>query len=103
MVVIRCGIVDGCMGRPPRADEANAIDHMLNRGSRRVPLFHKSEDFEAFLADIGRGHRTLANQTLRVLSAAESLAHGGQSGGRRGNGAMRPVVGSDAHPTPSRS
>ena len=36
------------MGRPPRADEANGIDHMLNRGHRREPLFHKTEDFEAF-------------------------------------------------------
>ena len=36
------------MGRPPRADEANGIYHMLNRGNRREPLFHKTEDFEAF-------------------------------------------------------
>ncbi len=36
------------MGRPPRADEANGIYHMLNRGNRREPIFHKTEDFEAF-------------------------------------------------------
>ena len=36
------------MGRPPRADEANGIYHMLNRGNRRAPIFLKSEDFEAF-------------------------------------------------------
>ena len=36
------------MGRPPRADEANGIYHMLNRGNRREPVFHKTEDFEAF-------------------------------------------------------
>ena len=36
------------MGRPPRADEANGIYHMLNRGNRREPFFHKTEDFEAF-------------------------------------------------------
>src|SRR3990172_11893295 len=47
-VVILCGIEVGCMGRPPRADEADAIYHMLNRGNRREPLFHKTEDFEAF-------------------------------------------------------
>ena len=36
------------MGRQPRADEANGIYHMLNRGNRREPVFHKTEDFEAF-------------------------------------------------------
>lgn len=36
------------MGRPPRADEANGIYHMLNRGNRREPIFHKKADFEAF-------------------------------------------------------
>ena len=47
-VVILRGIDDGCRGRPPRADEANAIDHMLHRGNRREPLFHKTEEFEPF-------------------------------------------------------
>jgi len=47
-VVILRGIEDGCRGRPPRADEANAIDHMLHRGNRREPLFHKTEEFEPF-------------------------------------------------------
>lgn len=36
------------MGRPPRADEAKGIYHMLNRGNRREMLFHKTEGFEAF-------------------------------------------------------
>ena len=36
------------MGRLPRADEANGIYHMLNRGNRRAPIFHKPEDYEAF-------------------------------------------------------
>lgn len=36
------------MGRAPRVDEANGIYHMLNRGNRREPLFHKPGDYEAF-------------------------------------------------------
>ena len=36
------------MGRPPRADEANGIYHMLNRANRREPFFLKTEDYEAF-------------------------------------------------------
>ena len=36
------------MGRAPRADEAGAIYHMLNRANRRAPMFLKNADFEAF-------------------------------------------------------
>ena len=36
------------MPRPPRADEAGAIYHALNRGNARQTIFHKAEDFEAF-------------------------------------------------------
>ncbi len=36
------------MGRPPRADEAGAIYHMLNRANRRARFFHKDADYEAF-------------------------------------------------------
>jgi putative transposase len=36
------------MGRPPRADEAGAIYHMLNRSNRRATIFHKDADYEAF-------------------------------------------------------
>jgi putative transposase len=36
------------MGRPPRADEAGAIYHMLNRANRRAPMFLKDADYEAF-------------------------------------------------------
>ena len=39
---------DGCMGRPPRADEADGIYHLLNRSNRREPFFYETEDFEAF-------------------------------------------------------
>ena len=36
------------MGRPPRADEAGAIYHMLNRANGRATIFHKDADYEAF-------------------------------------------------------
>ena len=36
------------MPRPPRADEAGAIYHALNRGNARQPIFLKEADFEAF-------------------------------------------------------
>ncbi|QDV47426.1 hypothetical protein Enr13x_73350 [Stieleria neptunia] len=36
------------MPRPPRADVAGAIYHVLNRGNGRQTLFHKDADYEAF-------------------------------------------------------
>ena len=36
------------MPRAPRADEAGAIYHALNRGNARQPVFFKDADFEAF-------------------------------------------------------
>jgi len=36
------------MPRPPRADVAGEIYHVLNRGNGRMTLFHKDADYEAF-------------------------------------------------------
>lgn len=36
------------MPRPPRADEAGGIYHVLNRGNLRADIFKKPEDFAAF-------------------------------------------------------
>lgn len=36
------------MPRAPRADEAGAIYHALNRGNQCQNIFHKQEDYEAF-------------------------------------------------------
>lgn len=36
------------MGRPKRADEAGCIYHMLNRANRRMEIFQKDADYEAF-------------------------------------------------------
>ena len=36
------------MLRPPRADEAGGVYHVLNRGNLRATIFHKNADFAAF-------------------------------------------------------
>jgi putative transposase len=43
------------MPRQKRADEAGAIYHALNRGNARQTIFHKHEDYEAFLRVLGEG------------------------------------------------
>ncbi|MFQ5492294.1 MAG: transposase [Phycisphaerae bacterium] len=43
------------MPRPPRADEAGAIYHVLNRGNARGTIFHKHGDFEAFERILAEG------------------------------------------------
>lgn len=43
------------MPRPPRADEAGAIYHALNRGNARHTIFHTEEDFVAFEQVIREG------------------------------------------------
>ena len=43
------------MPRQKRADEAGSIYHALNRGNARQAIFHKPEDYEAFLGVLGEG------------------------------------------------
>lgn len=43
------------MPRQKRADEGGSIYHALNRGNARQALFHKPEDYEAFLRVLGEG------------------------------------------------
>jgi hypothetical protein len=43
------------MPRQKRADEAGSIYHALNRGNARQTIFHKDEDYEAFLRVLGEG------------------------------------------------
>jgi hypothetical protein len=49
------------MGRPPRADEAGAIYHMLNRANRRAPMFlrgpNKTPHSETMMAPKSIGTR----------------------------------------------
>ena len=43
------------MPRQRRADEAGVIYHALNRGNARQAIFHKDEDYQAFLRVLGEG------------------------------------------------
>ena len=43
------------MPRPPRADEAGGLYHVLNRGNLRAEIFHKEEDFSAFERILNEG------------------------------------------------
>ena len=43
------------MPRQKRADEAGAIYHALNRGNARRTIFHKPEDYEAFVRVLHEG------------------------------------------------
>ena len=43
------------MPRQKRVDEAGGIYHALNRGNARQTIFHKDEDFEAFLRVLDDG------------------------------------------------
>lgn len=43
------------MPRRKRVDEAGAIYHALNRGNGRQTIFHKDEDYEAFLRTLSEG------------------------------------------------
>lgn len=43
------------MPRQKRADEAGVIYHALNRGNARQTIFHKDEDYEAFVRVLAEG------------------------------------------------
>lgn len=43
------------MPRQKRADEAGSIYHALNRGNARQKIFHKDEDYQAFLRVLSEG------------------------------------------------
>ncbi|TWU28819.1 transposase [Novipirellula artificiosorum] len=43
------------MPRQKRADEAGAIYHALNRGNARQEIFHKDQDYEAFVRVLHEG------------------------------------------------
>ena len=43
------------MPRQKRADEGGCIYHALNRGNGRQTIFHKDEDYEAFVRVLGEG------------------------------------------------
>ena len=41
------------MPRPPRVEYAGAFYHVITRGNRRQPIFHKNEDYQKFLGSLG--------------------------------------------------
>ena len=52
------------MPRPPRADEAGALYHALNRGNARATIFHKDDDYAAFERILAEG---LGRYEVRLL------------------------------------
>lgn len=52
------------MPRTARATEANMVYHLLNRGNRRMPLFHKPGDYEAFEKVLAEGMQRYAVELL---------------------------------------
>ena len=53
------------MPRQPRVDEAGMIYHALNRGNRRQTIFHKDEDYEAFIRVLAEG---LAKYAVEIFA-----------------------------------
>jgi putative transposase len=43
------------MPRPPRADDAGGLYHVLNRGNTRATIFHQEADYEAFERILAEG------------------------------------------------
>ena len=64
------------MPRPPRADEAGAIYHALNRGNARQTIFHKTGDYEAFEKVIAEGLKKTPSRSACLSMDAQSLAYG---------------------------
>ena len=61
------------MPRAPRADEAGAIYHALNRGNARQRVFFKDADFEAF-------ERIIAEALEKFPVASPAFATLGRAG-----------------------
>ncbi len=53
------------MPRSKRVDEGGGIYHALNRGNNREDIFHKQEDYEAFLRTLPEG---LARYSVDLFS-----------------------------------
>jgi putative transposase len=52
------------MPRPPRADEAGGLYHVLNRGNLRAAIFHKDDDYLAFERIL---HEALAEYRIELF------------------------------------
>jgi putative transposase len=75
-----------------RASTAGRCDHLINRGNSRAEVFHKPEDFDAFLrimaeAGIRRTMRIIADcPVLRPRADADLGSRGGHSGSPASDG-----------------
>ncbi len=59
------------MPRTARSTEAGMVYHVLNRGNGRMRIFHKGEDFEAFLSGIPRRLAAIPGGLVHVLFDAQ--------------------------------
>lgn len=53
------------MLRIPRGQQAGVVYHVLNRGNGRATIFHKAQDYQAFLSIIALAK---TRQPVRILA-----------------------------------
>jgi hypothetical protein len=46
----RCYVIDPAMPRIARGQQAGFVYHVINRGNGRATIFHKAQDYQAFLS-----------------------------------------------------
>ena len=97
------------MPRQKRVDEAGGVYHALNRGNASQTIFHKEEDYEAFLSVVSQGLEKHPVELLSncsrialVLPHAKSLALGRSSSQRRYDGTYASMGNGNPHPTSPR-
>ena len=56
------------MPRPPRADEAGSLYHVLNRANSRARIFRKDADYEAFERVLAEGLERCQVELFSALS-----------------------------------
>jgi putative transposase len=52
------------MGRPKRVAAGGMVYHVLNRANRRATMFHKAEDYDAFLRILAEGIERISSRLL---------------------------------------
>jgi len=55
------------MGRPRRIAAGNVVYHVLNRANRRVKIFHKPRDYEAFVKILAEGVERIPCRVLCLM------------------------------------
>jgi putative transposase len=62
------------MPRIPRAQQAGFVYHVINRGNGRATIFHKAQDYQAFLSILALAKARHPVKMFAFLSDAESLS-----------------------------